>query len=173
MEMIGKLIGKLVVWSLLAVVVGIAALGGYFYFKAGQLMQVAAAQRLAPGITYREFWADRVQRWSEIDDQKAAKGKGGACVISGHVMLSTWVFPTSIINVTRAHNNPNTKLAKAITSSVRGVMPPDEWLYGPFWKLPDAWWWEIENMTWYFFYRPLARAWNCEVGAPHWPADAQ
>jgi hypothetical protein len=164
--MIGKLIGKLVMWGLLAVVVSVVALGGYFYYKAGQPMQVAEAQRLAAGITYREFWADRVQRWREIDDQKVAQGKGRACVITGHVMMSTWIFPGSMINVTRVHNNPNTKLAKAIISSVRGIMPPDELLYGSVGKLPDAWWWEIENMSWYYFYRPQARAWNCEVGAP-------
>ena len=79
--MIGKLIGKLVVWGLSSVVVSVVSLAGYFYYKAGQPMQVAAAQRLAPGITYREFWADRIQRWTEIDDQKAAKGKGKSCVL--------------------------------------------------------------------------------------------
>jgi hypothetical protein len=51
MEMIGKLIGKLVVWGLLAAVVGVFALVGYFYYKAGQPMQVAKAQHLASGIT--------------------------------------------------------------------------------------------------------------------------
>lgn len=169
--MIGKLIGKLVVWGLLAVVVGIVALGGYFYYKAGQPMQVAKAQQLAPGITYREFMADRFQRWQEIDNQKAAQGKGRACVTTGHIMIGTWIFPGSIFNVTRVHNNPKTKLAEAIIKSVRGIMPPDDLLYGVIWQLPNAWWWEIENMSWYYFYRPQARAWNCEIGAPNRPAQ--
>lgn len=30
--MIGKLIGKLVFWGLLAIVTGVIALGGYFYY---------------------------------------------------------------------------------------------------------------------------------------------
>ena len=42
-EMIGKLIGKLVIWGLLSIFVGIVALGGYFYYKAGQPMEVVAA----------------------------------------------------------------------------------------------------------------------------------
>lgn len=164
--MIGKLIGKLVVWGLLAIVIGVIALGGYFFYKAGQPMQVDEAQRLAPGITHREFWADRVQQWREIDDQKVAQNKGRACVTTGYVMIATWIIPGSIFNVTQVHNNPNSNLASSIIESVNGVMPPNELLYGPWWKLQEAWWWEIENMSWYFFYRPQARAWNCEVGAP-------
>jgi hypothetical protein len=164
--MIKNWVGRIFVSGLLAVAVGVMALGGYFYYKAGQPMQVAAAQRFAPGITYREFWADRIQRWNEIDDQKVSQGKGKACVITGHVMLSTWILPGSIFNVTRIHNNPKTKLAESIIKSVRGIIPPDNLLYGSISELPNAWWWEIENMSWYYFYRPQARAWNCEVGAP-------
>jgi hypothetical protein len=173
MAMARKIIGKLIILGLVAVVASVVALGGYFYYKSGQPMQVAQAQHLAPGITYQEFWQDRLQQWTKIDDQKAAQGKGRACVISGNVMLSTWILTGSFINVFRVHTNPGTPLAKSIITSVEGIMPPDDLLYGPWWKLPDAWWWEIENMSWYFFYRPTARAWNCEVGVPHRPASSQ
>lgn len=165
-------IGKIFAYGFLALVVGILALGGYFYYKSGQPMQVAAAQRLAPGITYREYWQDRVAQWTKIDDQKAAQGKGRACVITGHVTFVYWLWG-SIYNVIRVHSNPGTAKAKSIIDGVNGIMPPDDLLYGPWWKLPDAWWWEIENMSWYFSYRPVARAWNCEVGAPHKSAAAQ
>jgi hypothetical protein len=165
-----KLFGKLVIFMLLVVIVGLASLGGYFYYKAGQPMQVEEAQRLAPGITYREFWADRIQHWKEIDDWKVSQGKGRACVITGKITFSYWIWG-SIYNVTRVHNNPQTSRAKSIIAGVNGIIPPDELIYGPWWKLPDAWWWEIENMTWYFFYKPLAREWNCEVGAPHRPTE--
>jgi len=97
--MIGKLIGKLVVWGLLAIVIGVIALGGYFYYKAGQPMQVAEAQRLAPGITYREYWADRIQRWGEIDDQKEAQGKGRACVITGRVTFTYWLWGSILVEL--------------------------------------------------------------------------
>jgi hypothetical protein len=167
------LFGKILFWGFIALVISIITLGGYFFYKSGQPMQVAAAQRLAPGITYQEFWQDRIQQWNKIDDQHEAQGKGRGCITSGYIMVSTWIFPGSFINVTRVHNNPNTPLAKSIIISVKGIMPPDDLLYGPWWKLPNAWWWEIENMSWYFFYRPSARAVYCEVGAPYRPALSQ
>jgi hypothetical protein len=161
-----KFFGKLISLVLLVIAVALVSLVGYFYYKSSQPMQVEEAQRLAPGITYREFWADRVKHWKEIDDKKVAAGKGRACVLSGYIMSATWIYPGSIINVTRVHNHPNTNRSKMIIEGVQGIMPPDDILYGSIWKLPDAWWWEIENMTWYYFYRPTAREWNCEVGTP-------
>lgn len=170
--MIGKLIGKLVVWGLLAVVVAVVALGGYFYYKAGQPMQVAEAQRLAPGITYREFWTDRVQRWQEIDDQQAEKGKGRACVLVPNLMLPM-MYNGSIYEVNYLRSHRDTPEAEAFLRKISNIKPPDELLYGPWWKLPEAWWWQIENMSWWAYYRPLARARNCEVGAPSRPANVK
>jgi hypothetical protein len=169
-EMIGKLIGKLVVWGLLSVVIGVVSLGGFFYIKAGQPMQVAAAQRLAPGITYREFWADRIQRWTEIDDQNAAHGKGRACAIVPMVM-QPWLIVSGIMEVNYVRSNQGTEKARQLIREINGIIPPDDLIYGPWWKLPDAWWWQIENGTWFHYYRSLARAWNCEVGAPHKPTQ--
>ncbi len=89
-------IGKILIYGFLALLIGIVALGGYFIYKSGQPMQVAQAQRLAPGITYQEFWQDRVQQWTKIDDQKAAQGKGRACVIGpicfnlGCISVASW-----------------------------------------------------------------------------------
>lgn len=163
--MIGKLVGKLIIWGLLSVVVGMVSLGVYFYYKAGQPMQVAAAQRLAPGITYREFWADRIQRWTEIDTQKADTGKGKSCVLVSTIMLPM-MYSGSIYEVTYLRTHRDTKAAAEFLRKISNIAPPDELIYGPWWKLPDAWWWQIENMSWWDYYRPLARAWNCEVGAP-------
>lgn len=170
--MIGKLIGKLVVWGLMAVVVGVVALSGYFYYKAGQPMQVAAAQHLAPGITYQEFMADRFQRWNEIDNQKAAQGKGRACTFVPTLMLPM-MYTGSIYEVNYLRMHRGTKEAEAFLRRISNIMPPDELIYGPWWKLPEAWWWQIENMSWWAYYRPLARAWNCELGAPHRATDAK
>jgi hypothetical protein len=166
--MIGKLIGKLVGWGLLAVVIGVIALGGYFYYKAGQPMQVAAAQRLAPGITYREFWADRVKHWKEIDDQKAARGKGRSCVFAPTVM-QPWLFISGMLEVNYVRANQGTAKVEKMIREINGIIPPDELIYGPWWKLPDAWWWQIENGTWFHYYRPLARSVYCEVGLPEKP----
>jgi len=70
--MIGKLfdlIGKLIGLALLAAVVGVLALAGYFYYKSGELMQVAEAQRIAPGITFREYWRYQYSNWKQADDK--------------------------------------------------------------------------------------------------------
>lgn len=163
--MIGKLIGKLVIWGLLAVVVSVVALGGYFFYKAGQPMQVAKAQQLAPGITYREFWADRVRQWREIDDRKAAQGKGKACELVP-TLMQPWLFISGIMEVNFVRANQGTEKARQMIKEINGIIPPDNLIYGPWWKLPDAWWWQIENGTWFHYYRPLARPAYCEVGAP-------
>lgn len=159
------LFGKILFWGFVVLVVCIIALGGYFYYKSGQPMQVAAAQRLAPGITYQEFLQDRIQRWTQIDDKSAAQGKGRACVIVPVLMLPM-MYGGSIYEVIYLQTHRNTKEAKQFLHSISNIIPPDELIYGSFWKFPDAWWWQIENMSWWNYYRPQGRAWNCEVGAP-------
>lgn len=163
------LFGKILVWGFIALILSIVALGGYFLYKSGQPMQVAAAQHLAPGITYREFMQDRIQRWTEIDDTNAAQGKGRACVTVPILMLPM-MYGGSIYEVSYLQTHRNTKEGDQFLRSISNIIPPDELIYGTWWKLPDAWWWQIENMSWWNYYRPLARAWNCEVGAPHRPA---
>ena len=64
--MFWKAISKLFGLVLLAVVLGVIALGGYFWYKSGQPMQVEEAQRMAPGITFRDFWQSRVEQWNNI-----------------------------------------------------------------------------------------------------------
>lgn len=173
--MFSKLIvflGKILVWFFLALVISIVALGGYFYYKSGQPMQVVAAQRLAPGITYQEFWQDRLQRWSKIDDEKAAQGKGRSCVITP-LLLQPWLYISGIMEVNYVRAHKGSEEAKKLIQEINGIIPPDDLIYGPWWKLPDAWWWQIENGTWFHYYRPLARSAYCEVGAPHRPASSQ
>jgi hypothetical protein len=163
------LLGKIVAWGFLALVIGLAALGGYFYDKSGRPMQVAQAQRIAPGITYREFWRDRLQRWREIDERKAAQGKGRSCVITSLLMLPV-MYAGSIYEVNYLRMHRGTKETAAFLKSINNIMPPDELIYGSWWQLPAAWWWQIENMSWWDYYRPLARAAYCEAGVPHRPA---
>lgn len=165
-------IGKILAYGFLALIIGIVALGIYFFYKSGQPMQVAQAQGLTPGITYREFLQDRIQRWAEIDDQKAAQGKGRSCVIIPTLMLPM-MYAGSIYEINYLRLNRGTKEAKAFLRSINNIMPPDELIYGPWWQLPEAWWWQIENMSWWDYYHPLARAAYCEVGAPRRPESSQ
>jgi len=85
--MIGKLftlIGKLIGLALLALVVGVVALAGYFYIKSGEPMQVAEAQRLAPGITFREYWQFIHTIWEKADNKAVLEGKNRSCVWYSH-----------------------------------------------------------------------------------------
>ena len=70
-----KLIGRLIILGVVAGVISVVALAGYFYYKSGQPMQVTQAQRLAPGITYQEFWQDRIQRGQKSMTRKQLKEK--------------------------------------------------------------------------------------------------
>ena len=85
--MFWKAISKLFGLVLLAVVLGVIALGGYFWYKSGQPMQVEEAQRMAPGITFRDFWQSRVEQWKDWDDELRTVGKNGACENSGYVFF--------------------------------------------------------------------------------------
>src|SRR5689334_762726 len=118
-----RLLGKILLWGFIALVISIVALGGYFYYKSGQPMQVAEAQRIAPGITYREFLQDRIQRWAEIDDQKAAKGKGRSCVIVPTLMLPM-MYAGSIYEVNYLRFHRGTKEAIAFLKSINNILPP-------------------------------------------------
>jgi hypothetical protein len=137
LKRIFNLIGQLVAWGLSVVFVGLIALGAYFYYKAGQPMQVEEAQRLAPGITYRQFWADRVQQWREIDDQKEAQGKGRSCALVPTLMLPM-MYAGSVYEVSYLRIHRGTKEADNFLRSISNIMPPDELIYGPWWKLPDG-----------------------------------
>ncbi len=82
--MIGKLIGligKLIGLALLTAVVGVLALAGYFYYKSGEPMQVAEAQRLAPGFTLREYMQFTHKVWEKADAKSVLAGNNGGCIL--------------------------------------------------------------------------------------------
>src|SRR5688572_18471006 len=125
--MFAKLIaftGKLLTYGFLALIIGIAALVIYFFYKSGQPMQVADAQR-----------------------------KGRSCVIVPTLMLPM-MYAGSIYEVNYLRLHRGTKEAMAFMKSINNIVPPDELIYGPWWQLPEAWWWQIENMSWWDYYRP-------------------
>lgn len=95
----GKLISNVILAGLAAVVVGLLYVGGYFWVKSGEPMTVAESQMMAPGLTFRDFWASRVEQWRASDDNSEAIGKARGCEPSstgptGVRMFLTmlWVF---------------------------------------------------------------------------------
>ena len=75
----GKLISNVILAGLAAVVVGLLYVGGYFWVKSGEPMTVAESQMMAPGLTFRDFWASRVEQWQVDDDNSEAIGKWRSC----------------------------------------------------------------------------------------------
>ncbi len=146
-----KLIERLFVLALVAGVTGSLAILGYFWYKSGQPMQVAEAQRRVPGITFREFWASRMEQWEAWDVELRAVGKNGACVNSGYVFfIFRSIMSAPFIADLRAHQQDVEYTRKRVDYN-NGVVPPDELLYDA--NFLDAWWSMIEHSNWYAYSR--------------------
>ncbi len=146
--MFWKVISKIVTIAILGMVAGLVALSGYFWHKSGQPMQVEEAQRRVPGITFREFWASRVEQWDAWNAELVVIGKRGSCGSSArHFFIPTLVLSVGDLAYMRTHQN--TKELDAFVTRNNGIIPPDELIFGPVWKFPDALWWYFENVYWF------------------------
>ena len=153
--MIGKLMGwiatliaKLIGLVLMTLVVGVVSLAGYFYYKSDQPMQVAAAQRIAPGITFREFWQYQSIIWEKVDDKSVTEGNNGGCVlVYGRInpIVGFISVPFQVNHYRAIHGTP--AFAKYV-EYLNGTVPPDDLLLSTWWKLPKAYWWYYENAIW-------------------------
>jgi hypothetical protein len=79
MGFISGLLGKLILLVLAFLLAGVLYVGAYFYVKSGEPMTVAEAQRRAPGLTFRDFWASRVEQWRLSDDEQEKAGVRRSC----------------------------------------------------------------------------------------------
>lgn len=145
--MFGKIISRLFGFTFLAVIVGFLALLGYFWHKSGQPMQVAEAQRLAPGITFREFWTSRVEQWQYWDEQMKSVGENGPCTNTGYIMFTIrFIASAPFVADLRAHQQ-DTEYTHKLVNANNGAVPPDELLYES--NFLDAWWATVEEVTWW------------------------
>jgi len=145
--MIGKLIGKLFGLIVLGSVLGILGLGGYFWYKSGQPMQVEEAQRRAPGITFLEFWQSRVEQWKKWDDELKSVGKNGACENSGYVFFAMRAIASGpFVADLRAHEQ-DAQYTRKLVDANNGVVPPNDLLYEK--GFIEAWWSMVEYSTWH------------------------
>ena len=153
--MIGKLMGwivtliaKLIGLVLMTLVVGVVSLAGYFYYKSDQPMQVAAAQRIAPGITLREYMQFTHAVWEKADAKSVLAGNNGGCVPVYGIFNSVAGFisvPFQVNHYRAIHGTP--AFAKYV-EYLNGTVPPDDLLLSTWWKLPKAYWWYYENAIW-------------------------
>jgi hypothetical protein len=146
--MIGKLfglIGKLIGLALLSLVVGVVALAGYYYYKSGEPMQVAAAQRIAPGITLREYMQYTHTVWEKADDKSVSDGDNRSCVLVYGIVNPVAAFIFSPIQVNHYRAIRGTSASAKYAEFLNGTVPPDDIAYSPWWKLPEIYWWQYEN----------------------------
>ncbi len=145
--MFWKVIGKLFELAILTAVLGVIALGGYFWRKSGQPMQVDEAQRMVPGITFREFWQSRVEQWQYWDGELKNVGKNGACENSGYLFFAIRAVASGpFVADLRSHELDAEYTQKKVQNN-NGVVPPDELLYEA--SFLDAWWSMIEHSAWH------------------------
>ncbi|MDX9991586.1 MAG: hypothetical protein RBS68_05995 [Anaerolineales bacterium] len=154
--MIGKffdLVGKLFMLGLVVLLSGVLYVGAVFYQKSGEPMTVAESQRRAPGLTFRDFWASRVEHaryWDEKLSEAGTPNKVCEPVITSFTVYRALIAPLFVFQVRRIgkgdegyYNERN-----AINN---GALPSMELLYeGPF--LDAAWatfeagsWWQFAN----------------------------
>jgi hypothetical protein len=149
MGWIVTLIGKLIGLGFLTLVVGVMTLAGYFYYKSGEPMQVAAAQRIAPGITFREYLQYTHAVWEKADAKSVLAGNNGGCVLVYGAINSVAGFILVPLEVNHYRAIHGTPAFAQYVEYLNGNVPPDELLLVPWWKLPEVYWWQYENAIWY------------------------
>lgn len=158
---------KILVAAVLVGLVGVLALGAYFYFvKSNQPMQIDPryARSLPPeGMTFRELWQDRFAGWARMDEQNYQSGKSKSTDACRFTRL--FVFPRAQIfdptlEVLVVRLRPESALAKVIRT--KWIIAPDNL------NLVDALWWQIENLTWWYWVDHQA---ICKLPPPKRPAQ--
>jgi hypothetical protein len=147
--MFGKIISKLFGWALLAGLLGSLAIAGYFWHKSGQPMQVEEAQRMVPGITFREFREDRIRQWKKWDEELRAVGKRGACASSESFFWITGITIGVKDTLYMRTIRDNAIALERFQAVNNGIILPEKYLNGSLFTLPDAYWWYVENSYWY------------------------
>lgn len=145
------LLGKLILLGLAVLLAGLLYVGAYFYVKSGEPMTVAEAQRLAPGLTFRDFWATRVEQWRYWDRELENAGKnGGACEVpaTGLTVYRAFVSVPFVLQARAAHQN-DPEYDRQLRLRNNNAIPPAEILYDA--PLLDAAWAEFEEGAWWSF----------------------
>ena len=174
MSWIVTLIAKLIGLALMTLVVGVVSLASYFYYKSDQPMQVAAAQRLAPGITLREYMQYTHTVWEKADAKSVSIGNNGGCIPIYGVMNPIVAILSAPLEVNHYRAIRGTPASAKYSEYLNGTVPPDDVAYGPWWKLPEIYWWQYENTVWFTTYlaggncrvRPLSQAAHSQQSNP-------
>lgn len=165
---ISGLLGKLILLGLAVLLAGVLYVGAYFYVKSGEPMTVAESQRLAPGLTFRDFWASRVEQAQAWDKKLIRAGGNGGCegVMTGITIYRT-LIATPFVLQARAHQD-DPKYDRQARIDNNNAVPPAEVLYNA--PLLDAAWATFEEWSWWqYAYKPN-QSFDCATTYPT-PAD--
>jgi len=165
---ISGLLGKLILLVLAVLLAGVLYVGAYFYAKSGEPMTVAEAQRRAPGLTFRDFWASRVEQAQAWDKKLIRTGGNGGCegVMTGFTVYRALVSVPYVIRMRAHQDDPEYDRQARIIGN--NAVPPAEVLYDA--PLLDAAWAHFEVGSWWqFAYKPN-QSFDCATTYPT-PAD--
>ena len=143
---ISGLLGKLILLGLALLLAGVLYVGAYFYVKSGEPMTVAEAQRLAPGLTFRDFWASRVDGWDAQNvDYERIKGRPATCDLVGAGVITARVpFYIFITLIMREKNDP--EYSRKILAGLNNPPPVEIIHNAPY---LDAVWTLLEAEAWH------------------------
>ncbi len=144
---ISGLLGKLILLVLAVLLAGVLYVGAYFYVKSGEPMTVAESQRRAPGLTFRDFWASRVEQWRLSDDEKEKAGARRTCELSATgVLLVRIPAYNALALIMRAKNDP--EYSRKLLAGANNPPPVETIHNAPY---LDAVWALLEAESWGVF----------------------
>jgi hypothetical protein len=157
------LLGKLLLLSLVVLFVGVLYVGAYFYVKSGEPMTVAEAQQRAPGLTFRDFWASRVEQWEAKDDQKEKTGSRRTCKFSATGVILIRIPNHALLALIMREKN-DSEYSRKILAGLNNPPSVEAIHNAPY---LDAVWAILEAEAWHGFAKGIR---GCETIYPT-PAD--
>lgn len=147
MGFISGLLGKLILLGLAVLLAGVVYVGAYFYVKSGEPMTVAESQLLAPGLTFRDFWASRMVQWETFSEWDEVRNHSCSALPTGITIYRTLIATPFVLQARAHRDDPEYDRQLRIISN--NAIPPAEILYHA--PLLDAAWATFEEWSWWQF----------------------
>ena len=151
------MIGKILKAVFLSVVVIVGLVVVFFVIETNRPMRVETSQRIAPGITYNEFMADRMAGWRELDKREK---KRVTCVQAMTGLSGTLGYASVKIAYQYYFGEPGALADPKYRPAVEILETV------PVAFFPDSAWRLYEMGIWEMFAEPSTWANPCELGVP-------
>ncbi|MBI9045815.1 MAG: hypothetical protein JEZ06_15090 [Anaerolineaceae bacterium] len=155
------------------IVVTFVALNAWYVYK--QLDEpldgiIDESQRFQPppGMTFEEFWQDRIDGYREIDERSDSGSE--FCSNEAKYYWMPKISFMAVLGGTFTSLNPNGFIAQSYFGG--GWMPIPEKFHDEQLKVHKANWWAIANLNWEWFTKRSGTD-ICDLPAPQRPVDAQ